>query len=254
MKKNNRLALYKKIYQILRRRILEGEYPTNKPMPGEVYLAKEFGVTRSTIRSAMQLLSSNQLISRKRGRGTFPKLPFSGGNRGKKKFSIDQFFFDSEIVSVESVQPEPRVARDFHLIEGEQLNVIHRMHYLDNLPFAFVSLFLRESVFSCVDLNTIEKKPLYYYLRDKGYIMTHCDQSISAIPADIHMARLLQTDELAPLLKFHNVVQNDIGETIMIQQNLFNANHYEYWISPAKELLNDLPHWRKQPELSPYSR
>lgn len=55
----------------LRRRILEGEYAFEERLPAERNLAEEFGVSRGTIRSVLQLLEQQHLVSRQVGSGTF---------------------------------------------------------------------------------------------------------------------------------------------------------------------------------------
>jgi DNA-binding FadR family transcriptional regulator len=55
----------------LRRRIHEGEYDFEERLPAERNLAEEFGVSRGTIRSVLQLLEEQHLVSRQVGSGTF---------------------------------------------------------------------------------------------------------------------------------------------------------------------------------------
>ena len=57
-------------YLLLRQRIEDGVYPVDKPMPSEPELTAMFGVSRITIRRALERLQSEGLISRARGRGT----------------------------------------------------------------------------------------------------------------------------------------------------------------------------------------
>lgn len=55
----------------LRRRILEGEYAYEDRLPAERHLAQEFGVSRGTIRSVLQILEQQQLVARQIGSGTY---------------------------------------------------------------------------------------------------------------------------------------------------------------------------------------
>jgi DNA-binding FadR family transcriptional regulator len=61
------------ITTILRERIEEGVWHTNETLPTERLLAEEFGVARNTVRSALQTLENEDLISREVGRGTIVK-------------------------------------------------------------------------------------------------------------------------------------------------------------------------------------
>lgn len=55
----------------LRRRILEGEYAYEERLPAERNLAEEFGVSRGTIRSVLELLEEQHLVVRLVGSGTY---------------------------------------------------------------------------------------------------------------------------------------------------------------------------------------
>lgn len=55
----------------LRRQILEGDYRFEERLPAERNLAEEFGVSRGTIRSVLQILEKQHLVIRQSGSGTY---------------------------------------------------------------------------------------------------------------------------------------------------------------------------------------
>ena len=60
-----------KVVAQLRRRILEGEYSYEERLPAERSLAEEFDVSRGTIRSVLQILERQHLVTRLIGSGTY---------------------------------------------------------------------------------------------------------------------------------------------------------------------------------------
>ncbi|MXY18230.1 MAG: GntR family transcriptional regulator, partial [Acidobacteria bacterium] len=64
------VPLYHQLYQLLKQRILGGEPGFGAKLPTEAQLAEGFGVSRVTAKRAMDLLVANELIQRKRGRGS----------------------------------------------------------------------------------------------------------------------------------------------------------------------------------------
>ena len=60
-----------KVVALLRRRILEGEYSFEERLPAERNLAEEFDVSRGTIRSVLQILEQQHLVTRQIGSGTY---------------------------------------------------------------------------------------------------------------------------------------------------------------------------------------
>lgn len=64
------MTKYEMISNTIRERIREGIYPENTLIPDQVSLAKEFSVSRMTVKKAMDILEVEGLILRKRGAGT----------------------------------------------------------------------------------------------------------------------------------------------------------------------------------------
>lgn len=63
--------LYEQVYRIFRTRIMSGEWQPRSLLPGEVLLSHQLGVSVGTVRKAMDQLARENLVLRKRGRGTF---------------------------------------------------------------------------------------------------------------------------------------------------------------------------------------
>ena len=55
----------------LRQRIVEGDYAYEERLPAERNLAQEFGVSRGTIRSVLQILEQQNMVQRQIGSGTY---------------------------------------------------------------------------------------------------------------------------------------------------------------------------------------
>ncbi len=68
-------ARYKQIEETIRQSIERGDLQTGGQLPTEAELCRQFGVSRSTIRTALKSLEKDGLITRTRGRGTFVREP-----------------------------------------------------------------------------------------------------------------------------------------------------------------------------------
>lgn len=65
-------SAYRALAQELRSALRQGQYGQDRQLPTEAELARERGLSRQTVRRAMQDLVSDGLIVRVPGRGTFP--------------------------------------------------------------------------------------------------------------------------------------------------------------------------------------
>ena len=69
------------IYDLLKERIEGGFYPPGGRLPKEVDLAGELDVSRVTLRSALELLEMERLVTRVKGAGTFARDRKTGQTR-----------------------------------------------------------------------------------------------------------------------------------------------------------------------------
>ncbi len=63
--------LYLQVRDVLAERIAKGSWKPGKPMPNELDLATEYGVSTGTMRKALDVMEGERLITRQQGRGTF---------------------------------------------------------------------------------------------------------------------------------------------------------------------------------------
>lgn len=63
--------LYAQVAGILRAKICALEWTARAPLPNEVTLARDIGVSIGTVRKALEMLEGERLIQRRQGRGTF---------------------------------------------------------------------------------------------------------------------------------------------------------------------------------------
>ena len=59
------------VFNILKSRIIRGEYPSGHKLPGEPELAASLGVSRITLRAALQMLRDNGMISIRNRSGSY---------------------------------------------------------------------------------------------------------------------------------------------------------------------------------------
>jgi len=80
------------IFDILKKKIIDGEYKEGEKLPGEIELGEIYAVSRMTARTALQKLSAFGIVEIKSGEGTFVK-----------KFNTKSYFADAiDLISSEN--------------------------------------------------------------------------------------------------------------------------------------------------------
>lgn len=114
---------YRKIYQDLSGKIINGEYKEGAQLPSENLLVKSYGVSRETVRKALSLLQTNGYIQKLKGKGSiviynqamnFPVSKLISFEEIKHSLNMD---YNTVVESFETVS-----AKD-HKIVQEALNL-----------------------------------------------------------------------------------------------------------------------------------
>ncbi|WP_281190955.1 GntR family transcriptional regulator [Staphylococcus schleiferi] len=68
---SEKMPLYYQIYQGIHERIKSGEFKEGDKIPSERNLCEQFGVSRITVREALERLEKDRIIKREHGKGSF---------------------------------------------------------------------------------------------------------------------------------------------------------------------------------------
>ncbi len=93
------------VAEALALRVLSGDYPPGRPLPNELMLLTEFGVSRTCLREALQMLSAKGLVRSRPKLGTFVREPH------------DWNFLDADILRLrQRVVPRPVFLRELFAV------------------------------------------------------------------------------------------------------------------------------------------
>ena len=137
---------YEEIANILRDRIASGVYPVDSMLPIQSELSKEFGVSRMTIKKAVEILTIEGLIFSKQGNGT-RVLNSSFWDKEDSKFRLnnynglsqdlknDERKLTSQIIQFAVEFPEADLAERLQVEVTAPVYKIIRLRLLDEQPY-----------------------------------------------------------------------------------------------------------------------
>lgn len=138
-----RIPVYKVIEEDMRAQIASGELPALSQFPSETVLAARYGVSRMTVRQALDRLESARLIVRQQGSGSFVAEPPAQGRLANQLGSFrDELArrdvaVSTRIVVNETVYDPPEVVRSALKLGEQQATHLVRVRLVDGSPAAF---------------------------------------------------------------------------------------------------------------------
>lgn len=225
------------IQRVLRGRIESGEWERGRPIPTEMELLAEFGVSRTTIREALGVLTRDGLIARHRGRGSFvqPRLDAPAAVTNL----IFGYQAQIKVIATETIPAPAHIVGPLGLSRGKPVTRLVRLEIVDGAPLAVVVNFMDTSLGERIRARDLTRISLLEFLRDRlGVRLGAIHQSISARLPDVETAGLLETDLTQPVLAVRLVVTDVAARPVEVSDAFYRADRYRYEVEtglpPAK--------------------
>lgn len=241
------LALYHQIYMILREQLLNGTFPIGQAIPSEITLAEQYGVSRVTIRSTLEKLEGEGLISREKGRGTFPKLqqevvtrPAPADMRGfldnlvelgrRTKAEVLEFEF--------TIAPAP-VVTALNLPAGSVVQRSTRLYSNKGAVFGYVVAYVREDVGRTFTKADAQKGPYLPLIERAGVAPARVEQTVTASLATPQISSLLEVPIGSALISLERIVFDQHDRPIDINYGLYRPDRYHFQINLERPHSSD---------------
>jgi DNA-binding GntR family transcriptional regulator len=221
--------LYFQLAQAIEGAITGGDLPAGSRLENELLLAERYGLSRPTVRRAVQELVDKGLLVRKRGVGTQVIQPHV-----RRSVELTSLYEDlaraggmptTAVLSLERVPAPPEIAAELDLVEGVEIVVLRRLRYSHGEPLALMTNYLPGRFHPTAELA---ERGLYQYLRGQGVHLRVAHQRIGARPARAEEARLLEEPPRAALLTMERTAFNDQGVAVEHGQHVYRASRYEF--------------------------
>jgi GntR family transcriptional regulator len=225
---------YHQIYLVLREQLAEGRFDPARPLPGELELADSFGVSRVTMRAALDRLAEEGLIARHRGRGTFarpqaatpsPRAPISGLLENIISMGLRT---TARLVDLAVIPAPPDAAEALKLDFGDPVQKAVRVRSHRGAPLSHITTFVPERFAASFGRRELAAKPMLALLEEAGVKVAAADQAISAKLADHAVAPLLDVEIGSPLLAVTRTVYDEAGTPVQFLRGLYRPDRYEY--------------------------
>lgn len=225
------VPLYFQVATRLQQLIEEGELPVGGRLENEVELADRLGVSRPTMRRAIQYLVERGMLVRKRGVGTqivHPKV--------RRPVELTSLYDDlaktgqeprTEIMAFE-VKPAPDlIAEALGIPEGGEVAWFERLRYAHDEPLAIMQNAVPLSVLA-LRREDLERRGLYELLRSAGRAPRMARQVVGARAATAAEARVLGEARGAAVLTMTRTAWDESGHAVEYGSHIYRASRYSF--------------------------
>jgi DNA-binding GntR family transcriptional regulator len=219
------------VAQHLEHMIESGELPMGTRLENEIDLADQLGLSRQTMRRAIEYLVGRGLLLRKRGIGT--QVVHAKVTREVELTSLYDDLAktgrdpSTTVVSFRTEPAPDALAAELGLAAGTPVYVFERLRFAGAEPLALMRNHVPEHLMrlSAADL---EAQGLYNLFRASGISMRIAKQSIGARAATAAEARALGERKGAPLLTMERSAYDEQGRAVEHGRHVYRASRYRF--------------------------
>lgn len=243
------VPLYKQLLHYLNSAIDNHQLKPGDRIPSENELAKEFNISRVTVRRALQELAHQERIISVPGKGRFvlqPKIePLTALTSFSENMRAQGYEPSYKDTTVTFVNPTKKIQIHLKVSEKEQVLHIHRMMLADNIPMAIQNSYLPERIYnrnpSLFTPEILNQISLYKILElELGLTLFRADEWVDASKATQEEANLLNIKKDDSILVIDRVTYSTTEpDPIEYVHQLYTANRYRYKV----ELFRSQRQW-----------
>ncbi|HET6952985.1 MAG TPA: GntR family transcriptional regulator [Acidimicrobiales bacterium] len=231
---------YRAIADGMRRRIERGELAAGALLPSESELSAAYGVSRVTVRKALELLRDEGLIDARQGFGWFvatDPVRQSLARLGTIEDQLADLGVDSErrIIGFRFVAAPARARQ---VLGVDSVLEVRRVNLADGQPFARVTVWCPEEVGARLSRADVEASPFYELV---GAPIGGAVQTIGAAAAGPEDAALLAVPAGSPVLRCERITRDQDGNALLLSEHVFPGHRTEFVV--------EMP--RAEPSISP---
>jgi GntR family transcriptional regulator len=230
--KSSFTPMYAQIQAQLLGMIRSGRLSAGDFLPSEEELSRVYSVSRMTARQALQLLKSQGMATRHRGRGTFVAQPkvekdithLSGFTAEMQALGMKP---SSRVLKAETIAATDEIASQLGVKADTPIFRLSRLRLANGLPVAFEEVCLSQVRFPGIQNLDFALQSLYLTLRERyGVRLGVADEILEARAAGRLEAQLLDISPRSSLLVIQRTLRGVDGEPIETARSSYRGDRY----------------------------
>lgn len=230
------IPLYRMIHDDLRELVDNQTYHDGETIPSEEELAAAYGVSRPTVRRAIQMLMDEGVLERGAHRGICVRA-----RKIDQRFAVTLRSFDEEIhehglipktkvILARKTLATVSIANSLGIKEGDAVFRLVRLRYANDTPNVLVESLIPYSQYPGIDNVDFSTASLYAFFDDKGNPAVVAKRRLELMQADASLAALLDVRQGDSLFRFSTTTMDKSGKIIeySIAEYRGDTNAFEF--------------------------
>jgi len=200
-------------------------------IPSERQLSLNLGVSRLTIRAALDELAREGHLVRRRGAGTFVSEPKIAQELTMTSFTDDMrrrgMRAASRTLELKVSPAGARLGRLLRVSPSERIVVARRLRLADGESMAIEALHVRERHIPGLTAKDLDEHSFYELLHERyGISIVGGTQTIEPTVTDEEESAVLGVPLHSPAFRFERVTQSDAGEIVEFTESVYRGDRY----------------------------
>jgi GntR family transcriptional regulator len=218
---------------LTRQRVLEliDQLQVGQAIPSERRLSSELGISRLTVRAALDDLVRDGYLERRHGAGTFVSEPKIAQQLTLTSFSEDMrrrgMVAGSRTIELRKTHAGAAVGRSLNVSPDARVVLIRRLRLADGEPMALETLHVPAALVPGLTREQLEDSSFYELLeRNYGVVISRGMQSIEPTVTNEEESELLGVPLHSPAFLFERTSRTEDGETVEFVRSLYRGDRY----------------------------
>jgi GntR family transcriptional regulator len=216
-----------------RERVLEliDELAVGDAIPSERQLGIDLGVSRLTVRAALDELVREGYLVRRRGAGTFVAEPKVAKGIDITSFSDDMrargLMPASRTLELRTIPAGARLGRILHVSPSEPIVAVKRLRLADGEPMAIELLHVRSSLVPGLTAGDLEENSFYDLLATRWDVsIVGGTQTVEPTVTNEEESTALGVPLHSPALLFERVTRSTAGDIVEYTSSTYRGDRY----------------------------
>lgn len=230
------------VRRLIRQRIQEGAYAPENRLPSEEQLARELGISRATVRTALAGLAAEGLLIRRQGDGTYV-------NSGliEVQTRIDTLWEFTRLIQASGRKPTiqplavdqreatPAEARGLHLPPRAPVFSVVRLFMADSQPVVYSTNTVPQEIL-CQEPTAADLQLPIFELLEKycQRVIAYAVADLSAVLPEKVVSEILNISLNTPLIRFEEVFYDRNNIPLVYALNYYNDKLLRLRVARAK--------------------